>query len=240
MPRPSPVGTGSRPVAVTSRPRATSSASGVRPTNEYRPQRSPPSTDSSRKPGPSPTTLAKAATGVSVSATISPHTGTMRCSAASSANSAGLGRSRSPDVATSFTLPGRSGRRHSRSPAERPVEARPLLRVARAVPVLVDEDDERVAVAVEADLPDVLPVAGRLALAPELLPAPAPEPRPAGRQRPPQRRLVHVRHHQHVAAGRVLDDRHDQAPVVELDLRQQRLVDLRQRDHGGEGVRRHR
>ena len=47
-------------VTSTRRPRATSVAAGDRPTNEKRLQRSPCSTDSSRKPGPSPTTDRKA------------------------------------------------------------------------------------------------------------------------------------------------------------------------------------
>ncbi len=71
-------------------------ASGARPTKENRPQRSPPSTDSRRNPSRSPTTFRNAATGVSVSATISLHTGTMRCSSASRRNSAGDGWQRSP------------------------------------------------------------------------------------------------------------------------------------------------
>ena len=49
--------------------------------------------------------------------------------------------------------------------------------------------------------------AGRLALAPELLPRAAPEPRLAGLARAAQRLLVHPGEHQHAAARRVLDDR---------------------------------
>ncbi len=61
-------------------PRAVMVARGLRPTNEYRPHRSPPSTDSNRKPVRSPdsTICRKTATGVMVSATSSLHTGTMR------------------------------------------------------------------------------------------------------------------------------------------------------------------
>ena len=56
--------------------RATSVAAGARPTKENRLQRSPCSTDSRRKPGPSPTMARNAPTGVSVSATSSRQTGT--------------------------------------------------------------------------------------------------------------------------------------------------------------------
>ncbi len=49
---------------------------GLRPTKDQRLQRSACSTDSSRKPGRSPTRRAKAATGVVMSATSSRHTGT--------------------------------------------------------------------------------------------------------------------------------------------------------------------
>ena len=67
---------GSEPwVTSTRRPRATSVAAGERPTKEKRLQRSPCSTDSSRKPGPSPTMARKAPTGVRVSATSSRQTG---------------------------------------------------------------------------------------------------------------------------------------------------------------------
>ena len=55
MPRSSGTPAGSVPVASTSRPRATRVASGLRPMNDQRLQRSPCSTDSSRKPGSSPT-----------------------------------------------------------------------------------------------------------------------------------------------------------------------------------------
>ena len=58
---------------------------GFRPTKEYRPHRSPPSTDSSRKPvrSSASTICRKAATGVTVSATSSHQTGTIRWRAAS-------------------------------------------------------------------------------------------------------------------------------------------------------------
>ena len=63
-------------VTVMVRPRATKVAAGQRPTKENRLQRSPCSTDSSRKPGPSPTIARKAPTGVRLSATSSRQTGT--------------------------------------------------------------------------------------------------------------------------------------------------------------------
>ena len=66
-------------------------ARGLRPTKEKRLQRSPCSTDSSKKPSPSPTSLANAATGVSRSANISVHTGTTVYDFASSLNSSSVG-----------------------------------------------------------------------------------------------------------------------------------------------------
>ena len=54
----------------------TSVAAGSPPTNEYRPQRSERSTDSSRMPGPSPATAGNRPTGVDTSASSSAHTGT--------------------------------------------------------------------------------------------------------------------------------------------------------------------
>ena len=75
-----------------------------------------------------------------------------------------------------------SRRGHPRARADRAVEAGALPRVTRAAPVLVDQDDERVAVAVDAHLADVLAVAGGLALLPVLLAAPAVEPRAARRR----------------------------------------------------------
>ena len=66
---------GRRPEVSTVRPAAVRVASGLRPMNDQRPQRSPWSTDSSRKPGSSPTTRRKADTGVLRSASTSRHTG---------------------------------------------------------------------------------------------------------------------------------------------------------------------
>src|SRR2546421_8310274 len=82
---------GRRPWSSSAPERATSVADGRRPTKEKRLQRSPRSTDSSRKPGPLPTRRRKAATGVMRSDRTSHHTGTMAWWAASSWNSALLG-----------------------------------------------------------------------------------------------------------------------------------------------------
>ena len=65
--------------------------------------------------------------------------------------------------------------------------------------LLVDLDQQGVAVAVEADLLDPLAVAGGLALDPVLLAGPAPVRRPAGGQGAVQRLVVHPAQHQHLA-----------------------------------------
>src|SRR5437879_2769500 len=126
--------------------------------NDHRPHRSPCSTDSSRKPGSSPTIRRNAATGVVRSASTSRQTGTTVKSRASARNSSLLGRSIG---------------------AERPEEARLGARVARAGAFLLDDEEQRVAVAVVVRLADPLPIARRVALRPPLLAGPAPEHRAA-------------------------------------------------------------
>ena len=79
--------------------------------------------------------------------------------------------------------------------------------VWHAGPARADAQQERVAVAVVAQLLDRERVAGRLALVPELLARAAPEPRLARLARQPLRLVVHPREHQHAARLRVLDDR---------------------------------
>ena len=108
---------------VTVRPRPTRVASGRRPTNEYRPQRSPPSTDSRRKPGRSPTTWRKAPTGVRVSATMSRQTGTIRCRRDSERNLSRPGRQRSE--VTEIVTRRCPGRRPGRSSCARRCGRRP-------------------------------------------------------------------------------------------------------------------
>src|SRR3990172_5176287 len=91
------------------------------------------------------------------------------------------------------------------------VEAGPLAGVAGGTE-LVDANEQHVCVAVGPDLLDVLDVAGGLPLAPPLLPGAAPE------HRSPQRLPVHPGQHEDLAVLGVLDDRGDQAPVVEREL----------------------
>src|SRR5688572_207933 len=69
----------------------------------------------------------------------------------------------------------------------------------------LDEGEDRVLVAVEADLLQTLHVAGRLALVPQLLPRARPEPHLAGRARALERLVVHVCEGEHLAGARVLD-----------------------------------
>src|SRR3954470_1989218 len=149
-------------------PRLTSVARGSRPMNDQRLHRSPCSTDSNRKPGSSPTHRPKAATGLTRSASTSRHTGTTVWSKASLRNSSLLGRS-----------------------TERPVEAAEVAGVAGAIPLLLDHEQQHVAVAVVVGLPHELAVARGVALPPLLLPAAAPEHGASLVQGAPQGRLVH-------------------------------------------------
>ena len=100
---------------------------------------------------------------------------------------------------------------------EGPEEAGVLAGVAGALALLLDDEQQRVAVAVVAALADELAVAGRLALAPLLLAGPAPEPRAARLEGLPQRLVVHPRHHQHLAGALLLHDGGHQAVGVEGD-----------------------
>ncbi len=190
------------------RPRATKVAAGQRPTKENRLQRSPCSTDSSRKPGPSPTIARKAPTGVRLSATSSRQTGTTEWRRARSRNDA---RSGHPGGAPSSPAPltGRS--------AERAVKAGPIAGVARPATFLVDRDQQCVGVAVVCRRLHPLAVPGGLALAPVLLAAAAPEPAPAGSQGTAQRLGVHVAEHQDLTCPAVLHDRGNEPLFVETD-----------------------
>ena len=93
------------------------------------------------------------------------------------------------------------------------VEAGARARVARGAGGL-DEREQRVAVAVQAQREDLLHVAARRALVPQLPAAPAPEVRLPRRQRQPQRLRVHPRDHQHLTCRRVLHHRRNQLALV--------------------------
>lgn len=77
-------------------------------------------------------------------------------------------------------------------------------------------DQQCVLVAVVQDLFDALDIARRLALLPKFLAGPAPEPGKARFNGLSDRRGVHVRDHQHLAAFPILNDRGDQSFFVEL------------------------
>src|SRR5205085_4963141 len=93
---------------------------------------------------------------------------------------------------------------------------RPLAGVAGARALLVDHEEQRVAIAVVVRLPDPLPVPRRLALAPVLLPATGPEPGAAGLEGLAERSVVHVGEHEDRTGPRVLDDRRDEPVGVVL------------------------
>ena len=146
-------------------------ADGSRPTNENRLQRSPCSTDSSRKPVPSPTSFGYADTGVSGRPATPPTPG-RRC-----------GPGEAPELLASRAdlqlATGHDPNRRKKHGA--------LAGVASAAALLLDHEQQHVAVAVVVGRLHPLAVARGLALAPELLAAAAPEPRPALVQRAPQR-----------------------------------------------------
>ena len=155
----------SRPGPRRSRPGRRGWPAGGGPTKEYRLQRSPRSTDSSRKPGPV-------------------------------VDQAGEGRHRRHEVGQQLppdrydgVVPGQGPELLTTSvgsPKSR-IEARALAGVAGAPALLLDHEEQGVAVAVVGGPAHVLPVAGRLALAPVLLAGTAPEPGPARLERLGQR-----------------------------------------------------
>src|SRR6266545_6042697 len=191
-------------------PRETSVAEGLRPTNDQRLHRSS-STDSRRKPAPSPTTRRNADTGVVRSATNSCHTGTTVWPRASAWKSSLLGRS-----------------------TERPEEARALSGVAGAATLLLHDEEEHIAIAVVVRLADVLAIARGLSLAPVLLAGTAPEPRAAGLEGLAQGLGVHPGHHQHAAGARLLHDGGHEAVAVERDVRQVAVIHVDGRRDGHE------
>ena len=95
--------------------------------------------------------------------------------------------------------------------------------------LLVDEHQQRVAVAVQPDVAHPLPVARRLALHPVLAPAARPVGGPAGGQGAVQRLVVHPGEHQHLAGVVLLDDGGDQAGGVAAQQRGDRGVEGRDR-----------
>src|SRR4029077_16941057 len=112
-----------------------------------------------------------------------------------------------------------------------PEEAAVLAGVAGAPAFLLDDEEQRVAVAVVVGLAEPLSVTGGVALAPELGAAPAPEHGAALLEGAAQRGLVHPRQHEDLP-GLVLDDRGDQPVAVPVDLGEVVVAD-RDRCRGG-------
>src|SRR5918997_2885137 len=92
---------------------------------------------------------------------------------------------------------------------QRAVEAGALAGVAGRA-LLVDQDQQGVAVAVQPDVADPLAVAGGLALHPVLAPAARPVGGPAGGEGAAQRLVVHPGDHEHLTGVVLLDDGGDQ------------------------------
>src|SRR3954452_19705439 len=106
----------------------------------------------------------------------------------------------------------------SRGHLQGTVEAGPLPRVAGRA-LLVDQDQQRVAVAVQAHLADPLPVPGGLALHPVLAPAAGPVGGPPGGKGAVQRLVVHPGEHEHLSGVVLLDDGGDQPRRVAAQQR---------------------
>src|SRR4051812_24101760 len=102
-----------------------------------------------------------------MSASTSRHTGTTECPRASDKNVSRSGTGVPVCISEVFG---------SGAGAEVAEEAAALARVARAAPLLLDDEQHDVDVAVVRRAPHELPVARRLALAPILLATTAPEP----------------------------------------------------------------
>src|SRR5262245_49906771 len=94
----------------------------------------------------------------------------------------------------------------SRTRPERAEEACPLAGVAGAAALLLDDEQQRVHVAVVVRGAHPLAVARRVALAPVLLAAPAPEPGAALLEGAAERFGVHPREHEHAPGAVLLDD----------------------------------
>src|SRR4029453_2786028 len=95
------------------------------------------------------------------------------------------------------------------------------LLVARGAPdsaLLLDDEQDRVAVAVEADLAHALDMSGGFALAPELFARARPVVRFARRGRAFERFAVHPAEHQHALRGGVLRDGRNQVELVPVHV----------------------
>src|SRR3954454_1225672 len=85
----------------------------------------------------------------------------------------------------------------------------------------LDQSEQRVRIAVPAQLAHALDVARRLPLVPELVPRAAPEPGLAGLARASESLLVHVGNRQDLARVPVLDHTREQAVFAEGDVVQE-------------------
>src|SRR3569623_547286 len=78
--------------------------------------------------------------------------------------------------------------------------------------------EQRITVAIEAQVDEREHVAARLALLPQRLPRSRPEVHDAGLARQAQRLVIHPREHQDCAGCRILYDRWYESPLVELRI----------------------
>src|SRR4051794_28069138 len=106
-----------------------------------------------------------------------------------------------------------------------PVEAAALAGVAGRA-LLVDQQQQGVAVAVQPDVAAPLPGTGGLSLPPVLLAAARPVGGPAGAEGAVQRLVVHPGDHQHLAGVVLLDDGGDEPRGIAAQQRGDRRVQL--------------
>ena len=85
---------------------------------------------------------------------------------------------------------------------------------------LVYDDQERVGIAVDEDIPYRLEMARRFALMPQLLPAAAVKPRFAAFDGLLQRLGIHIGYHEDLAAPPFLHDGRHEASIVKFYIRQ--------------------
>jgi ABC-type taurine transport system ATPase subunit len=89
----------------------------------------------------------------------------------------------------------------------------------RKVDSLSGGQQQRIAIAVGPELLDLLHIAARRALVPELLTATAPKPRGTGLERQPHRFLVHPSNHKHLAGVILLNNTRNQSFGVVFKIR---------------------
>lgn len=101
------------------------------------------------------------------------------------------------------------------------IEARAMARMARCIADLFHLKEQYIAIAVDANLADMLHIAARFALTPHSLARPTPVHHASGVERFLQSCSIHIRHHEYVAGGMVLHNCCYKTIIIELNVRKQ-------------------